>query len=177
MTMKKIDSSEELKNFVEANVYSSDNPYLNANEKLEVAMWFALPSVLTSYCFLATSIYSVNYSLNWFYLFGIPIAVNLVSGLFNWFFYSKRLNVFLGVTILNAWLLFVIQVAGILFLVFKSAYILVAVFIVFTFNPFFNPLEPYAYLYSYFSNKTHKMHPYYAFFKRFYKYRFPFENG
>jgi hypothetical protein len=88
--MKKIDSSKELNNFVEANVYYSDNPYLNANEKLEVAMWFALPSVLTSYSFLATSIYSANYSLNWFYLFGIPITVNLISGLINWFFLFKK---------------------------------------------------------------------------------------
>ena len=174
--MKKIDSIKELNNFVEANVYYSDNPYLNANEKLEVAMWFALPSVLTSYSFLATSIYSVNYSLNWFYLFGIPITVNLISGLINWLFYSKKLNIFLGTTILNGWLLFILQIASTIFLVSRSAYILAILFIVFSYNPLFNPLEPHAYLYSYFSNKRYKIHAYYAFFKRFYKYKFPFEN-
>jgi hypothetical protein len=170
--MKKIDSIKELNNFVEANVYYSDNPYLNANEKLEVAMWVALPSVLTSYSLLATSIYSVNYPLNWFYLFGIPITVNLISGLINWFFYSRILNIFLGMTILNGGLLFIIQIAGIIFLVSKSAYILAVLL-----NPFFNPLQPHLYFYFYFSNKRYKIHAYYAFFKRFYKYRFPFENG
>jgi hypothetical protein len=174
--MKKIDSIKELNNFVEANVYYSDNPYLNANEKLEVAMWFALPSVLTSYSLLATSIYSVNYSLNLFYLFGIPITVNLISGLINWFFYSRILNIFLGMTILNGGLLFIIQIAGIIFLVSKSAYILVILLVFFSYNPFFNPLQPHLYFYFYFSNKRYKIHAYYAFFKRFYKYRFPFEN-
>jgi hypothetical protein len=171
--MKKIDSIKELNNYVEANVYYSNNPYLNASEKLEVAMWFALPSVLTSYSLLAVSIYSVNYSLNWFYLFGIPITVNLVSGLINWFFYSKKLNILLGVTVLNGGLLFIIQIAGIIFLVSKSAYILVILLN----NPFFNPLQPHLYFYFYLLNKRYKIHGYYAFFKRFYKYRFPFENG
>jgi tetratricopeptide (TPR) repeat protein len=74
-------TTEQAMKIVEAQIYSLNNPYLSPEEKLEVARWYSLPTELMTYTFLATAIYTTNQPLSWFYLLGIPLAVNLVSGL------------------------------------------------------------------------------------------------
>lgn len=165
---------EQAMDIAEAQIYSLNNPYLSAEEKLEVAMWYSLPGNLMIYAFLITAIYSTIYPLNWFYLLGIPLAVNLVSGLINWLVYSKALMNVLYMTILSRLIILILKIAGIVFLVSKGAYILaIAVLLsVFGLSTLF---ELHIILYSYLSKK-YKMNPLYAFFKRFYNFRFPFEE-
>ena len=160
---------------INAYFYSPDNPYLSAEEKLEVAMWYSLPGNLMLYAFFATAIYSTIYPLNWPYLIGIPLAINLVSGLINWSIYSKSLMNALYVNILlNNLITLTLRIAGIVILVSKGNYIL-AIAVLLSFFGFLTPFEPHLTLYVYLSKK-YKMNPQYAFFKRFYNFKFPFEE-
>ncbi|MCX5961579.1 MAG: tetratricopeptide repeat protein [Cyanobacteria bacterium] len=165
---------EQAMDIAEAQIYSLNNPYLSAEEKLEVAMWYSLPGNLMIYAFFATAIYSTIHPLNWFYLLGIPLAVNLVSGLINWFVYSKALMNILYMIILHGLIMLILIIAGIVFLASKGAYIL-AIIVLLSFFGLLTPFELHIILYADLSKK-YNMNPQYAFFKRFYNFRFPFEE-
>jgi hypothetical protein len=78
-------------------------------------------------------------------------------------------------TILSNLVTLFFKLAGIAFLVSKSSYVLAFIVVL----SLFGLLAPFGLLhlisYSYLSKK-YKMNPQYAFFKRFYNFRFPFEE-
>lgn len=158
-----------------AQIYSLNNTYLSEEEKLEVAMWYSLPGNLLIYTFLATAIYSTIYPLNWFYLFAIPLTVNLISGLINWFFYSRALMNALYMTVLHSLIMLIFRVAGMIFLILNGSYVLGIVIFLSLFG-LLTPFELHIVLYSYLSG-SYNMSPQYAFFKRFYGFKFPFEEA
>ena len=76
--------------------------------------------------------------------------------------------------LLNNLITLTLRIAGIVILVSKGNYIL-AIAVLLSFFGFLTPFEPHLTLYVYLSKK-YKMNPQYAFFKRFYNFKFPFEE-
>lgn len=161
-------------NYAEANVYSLNNPYLNEGEKQEVEMWFQLPGNFMICAFFISAIWSVFKPLSWSYIIGIPIAINIIVGLFNWYFYSKQLIYALYSTILHSWILYLAGFSTAAFLFFKGFYILAIVAFLAPFG-LFAFAELHLFFYSILARK-YQMHPKYAFFKKEYDYTFPFEK-
>ena len=162
--------------YAEANVYSLNNPYLTPDEKQEVELWFQLPGNVMFYVFVTTAIWSVVVEpLSWGKIIGIPLAANVVVGLLNWYFYNKKLVYNLYLTVLHSWILYLVGISVAIFLFFKGVIILaiislVAPFVLLAFA------EPHLFFYSLLAKK-YKMHPKFAFFKKEYNHKFPFEEN
>ena len=159
-------------NFAEANVYSLDNPYLNQGEKLEVEPWFQLPGNCLTYAFFAVALWSVHQPMSWWALIGIPIGVNLATGLVNWYVYSRGLVFHLYLTVFHNWVLWLATLATACALVYYRLYLLAALAVL-GHAVLFPVIEVHMFLYAALANK-YRMHPKYAFFKRQYERSFPF---
>lgn len=160
--------------YAEANVYALDNPYLNKDEKLEVEMWYQLPGNVMILTFFITAILSVFYSFSWKFVIGIPIGINILIGIINWFLYNKRLVYSLYLTVFHSWVLYLAGFSIAAFLFFKGSYIFAIIALLAPFG-IFAFAEPHLFFYSLLARK-YRMHPKYVFFKREYNYTFPFEE-
>jgi hypothetical protein len=166
---------KQIENIAASSIYTANNPYLSAEEKLEVAMWFTLPTNLTTYCLLGMATYSNVNSLSYLTLFGVPLIINFCLGLANWLFYSKALTQILYRTLFNPLIMLTIKAAFFVFLGSKGNYFLAIFIILLSFG--IQPLlEPSMWLIDTHFGRKFKMNPQYAFFKKFYGYNFPFES-
>jgi hypothetical protein len=161
-------------NRANAKVYSLNNLYLTPQEKQEVELWFQFPGKVMFYAFVITAIYSIFNPLPWKEIIGIPLVVNIIVGIWNWYFYKKNFVYKLYLTILHSWVLYFVGIGAAIFLFFKGAIILA---IISLFAPFglLALVQPSIYLYSILAQRYH-MHPKFAFFKKEYGHTFPFEE-
>jgi len=163
--------------YAEATVYTLGNTYLSQEKKTEVELWFQLPGNVMRYSFVIVAIWSVVVGpLPWSKIIGIPLAVNVIVGLLNWHFYNKNFVYKLYLTFLHSWILYLVGFGAAAFLFFKGA-IALAIISLALVAPFglLAFAEPHLFFYSILAKK-YRMHPKYAFFKRFYGYEFPFEE-
>ncbi|GAB4343128.1 MAG: hypothetical protein Kow0089_18700 [Desulfobulbaceae bacterium] len=161
--------------YAEANVYALGNTYLSQEEQTEVELWFQLPGNVMLYSFVITAIWSVTVEpLHWSKIIGIPLAVNVIVGLLNWYFYKKNFVYKFYLTFLHSWILYLVGFVAAAFLFFKGAIVLAIISLLAPFG-LLAIAEPHLLLYSILAKK-YQMHPKYAFFKRFYGYEFPFEE-
>jgi hypothetical protein len=182
MTLSDMDSKnststewEQITNAANAAVYTANNPYLCAEEKLEVAMWFTMPSHFTTYCLFGTATYAAANSLSWLALFGIPLITNIFFGLVNWLWYSKSLTKVLYMTLFSRLMLLVARTACFVYLASKGNYVLAIVVVSLSLG--LQPLfEPNIWIIDNYFGRKYDMNPQYAFFKRFYGHSFPFEK-
>lgn len=159
----------------EATVYTLGNTYLSKEEKTEVELWFQLPGNVMFYSFVIAAIWSVAVGpLRWSKIIGIPLAVNVIVGLLNWHFYNKNFMHKLYLTFLHSWILYLVGFGAATFLFFNGAIALAILSLVAPFG-LLAFAEPHILFYSILAKK-YRMHPKYAFFKRFYGYEFPFEE-
>ncbi len=166
---------EQITNAANSAVYTANNPYLCAEEKLEVAMWFTVPSNFTTYCLFGTATYAATNSLSWLALFGIPLIVNTFFGLVNWVWYSKSLIKVLYMTLFSRLMLLVARTACFIYLLSKGNYLLAIVVVLLSLG--LQPLfEPNIWIIDNYFGRKYDMNPQYAFFKHFYGRKFPFED-
>lgn len=159
----------------EATVYTLDNPYLSQEAKNEMEMWYQLPGNIMTYAFVLVAIWNVVVEpLRWSIIIGIPLMINVIIGLFNWYFYNKNLVRKCYLTFLHRWMLILVGITAASFLFYKDA---IALAILSLLAPFglLSPAELHMFLYAILANK-YRMHPKYAFFKRFYGHVFTFEE-
>ena len=126
------------------------------------------------YAFAITAIYSIFNPLPWKEIIGIPLVVNIIVGIWNWYFYKKNFVYKLYLTILHSWVLYLVGIGAAIFLFFKGAIILAIISLIAPFG-LLALVEPSIYLYSILAQKYH-MHPKFAFFKKEYGHTFPFEE-
>ncbi len=159
----------------EATVYTLGNTYLSQAERTEVELWFQLPGNIMLYAFVIGAIWSVVVGpLSWSKIIGIPLAVNVIVGLLNWYFYKKNFVYKLYLSVLHSWILYLVGIGAAVFLFFKGAIALAIISLVAPFG-LLAFVEPHLFFYSMLAKK-YGMHSKYAFFKRFYGYNFPFEE-
>lgn len=163
-------------NYANANVYSLNNTYLNPAEKQEVELWFQLPGNVMLYAFVITAIWSVVVEpLSWSKIIGIPLVINVIVGLLNWYFYKKDLVYKLYLTFLHSWVLYLVGFGAAAFLFYRGAIALAIISLVAPFG-ILAIVEPSIYFYSILAKK-YRMHPKFAFFKKEYNHKFPFEEN
>lgn len=162
-------------NYADANVYSLNNTYLSPAEKQEVELWFQLPGNVMLYAFIITAVYSIYYPLSWSKIIGISLVVNIIIGILNWYFYNKKFIYNLYLTILHSWILYLVGIGAAIFLFFKGEIILAIISLVAPFG-LLAFAEPHLFFYSLLAKK-YKMHPKFAFFKKEYGHKFPFEKS
>jgi hypothetical protein len=159
----------------EATVYTLENTYLSKEEKTEVELWFQLPGNMMVYSYLIVVTWFAAYGqLNWSIIIGIPVVVNIIVGLLNWHFNNKIFVFKLYITILHSWILHLVSFGVAAFLFYKGLILLAIISLVAPFG-LLAFVEPHLLFYSILAKK-YRMHPKYAFFKRFYRYEFPFEE-
>jgi hypothetical protein len=161
------------RNAAEAKVYSLDNPYLHQGEKLEVEMWFQLPGNCLTYAFLFVALWSIRQPVSWLALIGIPIGVNIVTGLVNWYLYKRALVFGLYLTIFHSWALWLVTLATASVLAYNGLYLLAGLAVLGQ-AVLFPVLEVHMLLYAFLAQR-YGMHAKYAFFKKYYGHSFPFE--
>lgn len=116
---------------------------------------------------------SIREPLSWWCIIGIPIAINLTTGLVNWYLYNRAVVFRLYLTVFHNWTLWLIVLVTAGVLVYNGLYALAALAIL-GHAVLFPVLEFHMFLYSSLARK-YRMHPKYAFFKRQYGRSFPFE--
>ena len=158
-----------------AKVYALNNFYLTPTEKEEVEMWYQLPGNIMLITFVATAIYSIYNPLPWSEIIGIPLVANVLAGIWNWYFYNKKIVRGLYFTILHGWVSYVIGIGAAIFLFTQGAIVLAIISLVMPFG-LLAFVEPHLYFYSILAQK-YRMHPKYAFFKKEYGHEFPFEKS
>jgi len=162
--------------YAEANVYSLDNNYLSQDQKLEVELWYQLPGNVMFLSFILVAIWSVLIGpLSWSMIIGIPFAVNVTVGLLNWQFYNKSFLFKLYRTALHSWTLYLVGFSAAAFLFYKGAIVLAIISLVAPLG-LLAFVEPHLFFYPMLT-KQYRMHPKYAFFKKFYEVEFPFEEA
>jgi len=168
------DIKQQAKCHADANIYLLDNTYLTIEEKVEVETWYQFPGDLMNYVFFCLAVLSVYKTLPWYYIIGIPLFCNVIFGFINWHVYIKPIVYHLGITLFHGWIEPIIGIIIGIFLIVKGSYLwgVVAVFLPFG---IFAVFEPSIMLYTLLARK-YKMHPKYAFFKKEYAYKFPFEQ-
>lgn len=159
----------------EAIVYSLNNLYLNSTEKREVEMWYQLPGNVLLYTLLITAVWSVVWgSFEWSRVILIPLMVNVIVGLLNWYYYNKNLVYKLYLTIFHSWVVYAVCFGVAIFFFHKGIFVLAVISLVAPFG-LLSLIEPSIILYALLAQK-YKMNPKYAFFKKEYGRTFPFEQ-
>lgn len=159
----------------EANVYSLNNRYLSEGEKLETEIWYQSPGDFMLYTFAGLSLLSVWRSVHWSVLIGVPVIVNLLVGLMNWFIYPRRLLWGLYLTVFHnlvQWIV-LLSVAG--YLLYEGHYWLAAVVFLWKVG-ILSIFELHMIMFAFLS-RPYGMHPKYAFYKRQYGRSYPFEEA
>jgi hypothetical protein len=158
----------------EATVYSLNNPYLNEQQKLQVEMWYQLPFELSTLAFLVSCVLYVLQDLSWLHLLAIPIGTDLISGIYLWFFYNRKVVLLAYATLANKMFQWIAVLAVVAFLVWTGEYLLAAavVGVKIGFSLLFGA---HMILFGVQAQQKYRMHPKYAFFKKYYGITFPFE--
>lgn len=159
----------------EANIYSLNNRYLSEAEKLETEIWYQSPGDVMLYAFAALSLVRVWYPVHWSVLIGVPILVNLLMGIINWHFYSRRLLRFLYLTILHNWVQWILLLCAAGFLLYTGHFWLAGAILLWKVG-ILSIFELHMVLFAFLS-KSYGMHPKYALYKREYGRRYPFEES
>jgi len=135
---------------------------------------FQLPGNATVHVFAALAIYSLYVPLPWSTIIGSYLLANLTVGIWNWYFYNKRLVYVLYLTALHSVVVHLVGIGAAIYLFINGAIILGIISLV---GPFgvLALVEPTTYLYNSLAKSEYGMHPKYAFFKKQYDHRFPFE--
>jgi hypothetical protein len=162
-------------NQAEAKIYSLNNSYLNYAEKQEVELWYQLPGKIMDWAFVLLAVYSVYKPLSWSEILGIPLLVNLIIGIWNWYFYKKNLVYKLYLTFLHGWVLYIVSLGAAAFLFFKGAIILAIISLIVPFG-LLSLFDPSMFFYAILAQRRYRMHPKFAFFKKEYGHTFPFEQ-
>jgi len=151
-----------------------DNPYLTQQEVYEVNFWFQLPINLAFVVFVACAFIKSIFGMAWYGLIGLPIAVDLLSASILWVWYSQRFVFWCYMVLLHNWVLWFLAFVAIAWLLAQGMWQL-AILVLFTNLVLKVPLFGWhLLLYALFS-RSYGMNPRYAFFKKFYSRKFPFE--
>ncbi|MDP3934933.1 MAG: hypothetical protein Q8Q46_01805, partial [Candidatus Giovannonibacteria bacterium] len=108
-----------------------------------------------------------------FYIIGISIAINVIVGIINWYFYNRKLAIMLGLSLFHPFVTALVGI-GVAIYLFINGALLLATISAFVGIFSFLFLELHIILYSFFAQK-YKMHPKYAFAKREFGHVFSFE--
>jgi len=163
-----------INNHVDANVYSLNNEYLTQSEKLEVEMWYQFPLHVMHYTLIvAAYLFHFNYLPLTEFIVSVLLA-DLLAGIFNWYFYIKKLIYLLSLTIFHTVFIYLAGIGSAVYFFLNGAIILGIVSLLPLFG-FLALFAPSTFLYNFLSIK-YRMHPKYAFFKKEYEYTFPFEK-
>jgi hypothetical protein len=157
----------------EAMVYTLDNPYLTRAQKDEVERWFQLPGELMALSLLTCTVVAQFVPVRWFLILGVPVAVNLASGILNWWCYHPGVVRTLWGTLVHPLLMYGITLVAAVFLLYERAFLWAALVVAAKFGLAFF-LEWHIALYSMLA-VNHDIHFKYLFFKRYYGVQFPFE--
>jgi len=155
--------------------YDLDNPYLTKSEKLEVELWSQFPGNAMEFAFLWCALWSAFRPLGWAALIGVPLVVQLLVAVVNWYLYNKQAMWIMYLALLHKWWLWALGTAAIVALILHGQYLLAGVILLVRLGASIVAEMPFMALYWILSRKT-GMHPKYAFFKRFYGRTFPFEE-
>jgi hypothetical protein len=159
----------------EANIYSLNNRYLSEAEKLETEIWYQSPGDVMLYAFAILSVLSIRYPIHWPVLIGVPVLINLLMGTINWFFYSRRVLWLLYLTILHNLVQWLLLLAAAGFLLYTGHFWLAGAILLWKIGILII-FELHMILFT-FLTKSYGMHPKYAFHKRQYGRRYPFEES
>jgi hypothetical protein len=160
--------------FAEANTYLLDNSYLNQGQKMEVELWFQFPWIASYTTFCACLIYHSFYSLPVKVIIGLPLAVDILVGIVNWHSYSPRLNKAFFLSIGHNFFQWFISLSTIGVLIYHEYYWWAVIVLIGKLG-LIALFSPSIFLYPRFARK-YKMHPKYAFFKKYHDEIFPFEE-
>jgi|SRR3989338_8332915 len=111
----------------EATYYRLDNSYLSQDEKVSVETWYQLPGNVMEYAFWAIAILSIYRPISLTFFIGAVLAINLIAGLLNWYFYNKSFVRFLGLSIFHPYVTGVVGIGVAVFLYFHDALLLAAI--------------------------------------------------
>ncbi len=160
--------------FAEANTYLLDNVYLNQLQKNEVELWFQLPWIASYTTFCACLIYHSFYSLPIKTIILLPLSIDILLGIVNWYSYFARLNKAFFLSIGHNFFQWIISLSTIGILIYNDLYSLAVIVFIGKLG-LLALFSPSIILYTRFAKK-YNMHPKYAFFKKYYDYIFPFEK-
>jgi len=165
---------EESIRFATANTYQLDNTYLNPKQKMLVELWFQFPGTIMFISLCICLLYSSFNFLPLKLIIGIPIFLDLVIGLLNWYANLRKVYTVFFLTVGHNFVLWVLTlvIAGIL--IYEGQYLYSAIVIIGKLG-FLSLVSPSMYIYTILSKK-YKMHAKWVFFKRFYSIAFPFEK-
>jgi hypothetical protein len=164
---------EFAKKFSEAHTYIMDNSYLNPSQKMEVELWYQFPSTISYTALCACLIYHSFYFLQIKLIIGLPLIVDILIGVFNWYAYKPRLNKAFFLSIGHNYFQWIISLSTISILIYHQLYWWAAIAFVGKLG-LLALFSPSISLYSRFARK-YRMHPKYAFFKKYHNEHFPFE--
>jgi hypothetical protein len=165
---------KESERFAIAHAYRLDNPFLTQSEKIEVELWFQFPETIMFISLCACMLYSVYNPISIKLIIGIPMALDLVVGLINWTFYFKKFLRKVYLTIGHNFVLWALTLVIMGILLYHGLYAYSAIVLVSKLG-LLNLISPSMYTYTTLSKK-YNMHAKWAFFKRFYGHKFPFEK-
>jgi hypothetical protein len=158
----------------EANVYSLTNQHLSNSEKLETEIWFQSPGDFMLYTFAALALINSWYPTHWAVMVGVPVIVNLLAGLINWFLYPQRLLWILYLTAFHNLVQWILLLAASGFLLYAGHFWLAGAILLWKLG-ILSIFELHMVLFAFLS-KPYEMHPKYAFYKRQYARQYPFEE-
>ncbi len=164
----------ESERFATANFYRLDNQYLNQNEKLEVELWFQFPGTILLISFCICMIYNAFYPISIKFIMLIPLSLDFIFGLLNWFLNLRKILKLFFLTIGHNLILWALTVVTCTILIYYRLYIYSAA-VFFAKVGLFTMISPSMWGYTLLAKK-YKMHAKWVFFKKFYGYQFPFEN-
>ena len=156
--------------------YDLDNPYLTRSEKLEVELWSQFPGNAMQFAFLCCALWSAFRPLAWAALLGVPLLVELLAAVENYYLYNRRAIWIVYLVLLHNWWLWAVGTAAIVALILHGQYLLAGVVLAVRLGAGIVAEMPFMALYWVLFRKT-GMHPKYAFFKRFYGRTFSFEES
>jgi len=164
---------ESARKHAESSLYTMTNPYTTTEEKIEIEAWYQLPVELAGHAFLFTTVAWAFGILGGWAAYGIAVLVGIISAIVIWLAYSRSIiPVFLIIRLpYVGWLIHL----GISIWLAASGHWLPAIFLFLNRLLFFLPVGfPVAFVNQVLTFK-YKIHPKYAFLKRFYGKEYPFE--
>jgi hypothetical protein len=166
---------EKAERFAEAHTYRLNNSYLTQAQKMEVELWYQFPVTLAYTVFCACLIYHSLYPQTIKVIIGIPLIINVLIGIINWESYSPSFNKVFFLSIGHNYTQWILSLSTIGILFYHHLYWWAALVLLGKIG-LLALLFPSIFLYSRFSSK-YKMHPKYAFFKKYYNKTFAFEEN
>jgi hypothetical protein len=164
----------ESERYATAHFYQLDNNYLTNEEKLIVELWYQFPIIIMYISLCICMLYSTVNFMSLTLIIVIPIVLNLIVGLINWYIDLSDIYIKFFHTIGHNFVLWLLTFATVGMLIFQGLYIYAALIFLSKIG-LIAIFSPSIYMYSILSRK-YKMHPKWVFFKRFDFMDFPFEK-